>query len=301
MADKPEPNQSPVDSSIYDIKATPETVAFMKSMTGIQSDDKLRAHILDVQAKAYSVCRSLSLHRHTQLPKQVLEVGQRGGALLMEVGCCFGLDMRRVVVDGFPVKQIIASDLRAELWELGHVLCRSTPESFPVTFLAGDVFDPEFLSPLRSETDHKAPLDLPGISTLNALKGRVHAIYAKSIFHLFNEEQQYQLAHALGSLLSHESGSVIFGSHVGDEHKGLITHKAVAGKESTFSHSPSSWKELWSESLPTDPLDENAQGKEKLEHPVFRYGEVRVEASIRHVKAGGGIEGYLMDWSITRL
>jgi len=58
--------------------------------------------------------------------KDVLKLGQeRKGATLLDVGCCFGNDVRKVAADGFPVEQIIASDLKREFWDLGHVLFRS--------------------------------------------------------------------------------------------------------------------------------------------------------------------------------
>lgn len=107
------------------------------------------------------------------------------------------------------MKQIIASDLNTgeecvicflctthegfetngpilllEFWEFGHVLCRSTPESFPVTFLAGDALDPEFLSPILYEVETRPPLDLARNRTLNALKGKCSVIYARSFFHV---------------------------------------------------------------------------------------------------------------------
>jgi len=39
------------DTSLYN--PTPEETAFFKAQTGIDNDDELKRHILDVQAKAY--------------------------------------------------------------------------------------------------------------------------------------------------------------------------------------------------------------------------------------------------------
>lgn len=114
--------------------------------------------------------------------------------------------------------------------------------------------------------------------------------------------QQYQLAHALGSLLSPEKGSVIFGCHAGNTEKGLVAHKKIAGKESTFFHSPSSWEELWCETSLADPRGGMARwGEDTLERPVFLFGEVRVETSLKFASSGSGMQGYYMDWSVTRL
>jgi hypothetical protein len=88
--------------------------------------------------------------------------------------------------------------------------------------------------------------DLRSLTSLNPLHGRVFAIHASAIFHLFGEEKQLHLARALAGLLSPEPGSMIFGAHIGvDEKKGFepsITHR---GHHRMWCHSPESWTELW--------------------------------------------------------
>ena len=44
-----------LDERFYDL--TDEERAFFKQQTGIQDDDELKTHILQVQAEAYKVCR----------------------------------------------------------------------------------------------------------------------------------------------------------------------------------------------------------------------------------------------------
>ena len=156
--------------------------------------------------------------------EDVLKLGrEREGALLLDIGCCctslrhcvlcenpacqlsVGDDARKAALDGFPAKQIVASDLRRgennllfssfsfshsifnpwpELWDLGHVLFRSSPKSFPATFLAGDALDPAFLSPFTSGAEPLKEVNLSNISTLNDLHGKVSAIWAASFFHV---------------------------------------------------------------------------------------------------------------------
>ena len=114
-----------------------------------------------------------------------------------------GHDARKAALDGFPVKQIIVSDVRqgenskclfslaslqrsvfewwSELWDLGHVLFRSSPDSFPATFVNGDVFD---LSPFTSGSQLPTEVNVSNITTLNVLHGKVSAIWASSLFHV---------------------------------------------------------------------------------------------------------------------
>jgi hypothetical protein len=48
----------PLDENLYNLR--PQDAAFYKELTGIKDDAALKQHILDVQAKAYKVSRSLN-------------------------------------------------------------------------------------------------------------------------------------------------------------------------------------------------------------------------------------------------
>ncbi|KAF8558297.1 hypothetical protein OG21DRAFT_1595447 [Imleria badia] len=300
-----------LDPSLYALGT--ESLAFFKSTTGIHDDDELKEHILNVQAQAYAVApypciRSFNFTRLkiSKMPayKDVLKLGkEREGALLLDIGCCFGNDARKAALDGFPAKQIVASDLRRELWDLGHVLFRSSPESFPATFVAGDILDPAFLSPFTSGMEPLTEVNLSNISTLNDLRGKVSAIWATAFFHLFSEKKQCQLAHALGSLLSPESGSIIFGSHVALPNKCVLTEKISDKDVRMFCHDPDSWKEMWVGSTAqsitgVDPADD-AGG---LDAAVFAPNSVKLASTLIPVKSEAGESGlWLLVWSITRV
>ncbi|KAG1870346.1 hypothetical protein C8R48DRAFT_789353 [Suillus tomentosus] len=217
-----------VDTSLYSLSS--EQAEFFKAQTGIDDDEDLKRHILEVQAKAYKASHSqwtsLSL---SNLPvyEHILELGRkRPDAVLLDIGCCFGTDGRKAAADGFPAKNIIASDLfNGNIFspcEQSFLLTNSmyrvsptkprtfkmTPASYPGCFLPGDVFDPAFLS-IAAPTDDvsTAPaIDLSALKSLNPLHGRISVISAISFFHLFNEEKQFLVAKALAGLLSAQSG-----------------------------------------------------------------------------------------------
>lgn len=233
---------------------------------------------------------SCSLVRNTRLKAyrlpaypDLIKLGkERKGALFLDIGCCVGNDVRKTVADGYPADQIIASDLKAgmctprgstrhprshrsclaEFWDIGHKLFNSTQETFPVKFLAGDVFDKDFLAPAPIATTPPASPapDIPGLKSLTPLHGRLSAIHASSFFHLFNEEKQAELAHLLGSLLSPEPGSMIFGMHGARPERGTHSVRFGSGEAvvDMFSHGPESWKALW----------EDVFGKDKVEVQV---------------------------------
>ncbi|KAI9059640.1 hypothetical protein FKP32DRAFT_1129713 [Trametes sanguinea] len=287
--------QFPLDDKLYSLSG--DELKFMQVHTGIMDEEELKRHIMEVQAAAYTIypypCIRAFRFVQFKLPKlrgyeDLLKMGKaRPGSLLLDVGCCFGNDVRCAASDGFPVDQIIATDLHPEFWRLGHKLFRSTSESFPVKFISGDIIDPAHIAiiPPAYSSPEGPPPDFSTLTSLNPLRGRVSIIHASSFFHLFDEEKQAHIARALGALLSPEPGSMILGMHGANSQKGLdsITY-GVDGKATfhLFSHSPESWTDLW------DGL-------------VFKKGTVKVEASLME-RAGMGDRKFLfLHWCVTRL
>ncbi|KAG1835393.1 hypothetical protein DFJ58DRAFT_719276 [Suillus subalutaceus] len=279
-----------VDTSLYGLSS--EEAAFFKAQIGIDDDEDLKRHILEVQTKAYKIAPYPCIHRYNFLRmnmsrypvyEHILKLGrERSDAVLLDLGCCFGVDARKAAADGFPAKNIIASDIKNEFLELSHELFRTTPTSYPGCLLPGDVFDPAFLSIAARPNDICSALaiDLSSLKSLNPLHGRISAINATSLFHIFTEDKQLHLARALAGLLSAQPGSVICGSQVGSLEKGMAA--TVWGPEHRlFVHSPKSWTSLW-------------------DGEVFEKGSVKVETElVKHVIRG--VEFFTMGWSVVRL
>ncbi|KAJ6545862.1 hypothetical protein DFH09DRAFT_1172134 [Mycena vulgaris] len=156
----------PLDESLY--KPDDVALTLIAEESGIRDPDALRKHILAVQAKAYDLCPytciclfTFTRARISALPvyPHVLQLArERTGAILLDLGCCFGIDVRTAARDGFPAKNILASDLRSDFWNIGHQLFRSAPATCPIAFLAGDAFNPNFLEPAAPVS---APLEVP--------------------------------------------------------------------------------------------------------------------------------------------
>ena len=178
----------------------------------------------------------------------------------------------------------------SDFWEYGHQLFRSTPETFPLAFIPGDVFDPAFISlrgPFLSMADVEGTVTPPlnTLSSLIPLQGKISAIHISSFFHLFPEDRQLQLAKIVSSLISPEKGSVIFGQHVGLPVKGLrFENKDNPVKR--FCHSPESWTQMWVE----DVFD----GKD-------RDGNDRVKVETELISSADSEKFWLLKWSVTRL
>ncbi|KAF7316915.1 hypothetical protein HMN09_00425600 [Mycena chlorophos] len=271
-----------------------DELAFLKSETGFEDETELKQHLVDIQRKALAIydypCirrfgfAKLKISKSKSAYEHVLRlVRNNPKAILLDIGCCFGNDLRKIASDGFPAEHMVANDLRGEFWDLGHELFKSTPQSFPVTFLAGDIFDDDFLRlapPLTPEpTDLAAPL--PSISSLNDLRGRVSVVHSASLFHLFAEAKQLELARKLAGLLSTSHGSIIFGCHAALPTKGFT--EASKGKY-IFCHSPETWRAMW-------------------EDEVFDKGSVEVRTTLRYVGKvlNENTDFYMMFWSVKRI
>ncbi|EMD41570.1 hypothetical protein CERSUDRAFT_110118 [Gelatoporia subvermispora B] len=276
-------------------------LAFLQEQTGIQDTEELKQHVIAVQKKALKVfpygCIQQFSFTRLQIGRQpkysyVLKMGkERAGAIFLDIGCAFGTDVRQVILDGYPVENVVASDIQSEFWQIGLELYRSTPETFPVPFVAGDAFDTTFLAPVAPFTaPPPAPRpDLRTLTTLTPLLGHVSFIHAFALFHLFDEAKQAQLARALAGLLSPEPGSMIFGGHSGRPEKGLCTEAGTRRGWYMFCHSPESWKELWDgQVFPKGTVD------------VDSYLVERPRSNV-DPNAAEDARFYLMVWTVTRL
>ncbi|KAG1760761.1 hypothetical protein EDD22DRAFT_899655 [Suillus occidentalis] len=273
----------PLDPNLYGLD--PDALEFFQQQTGITEEDDLKRHILAVQAKAFEVApypciysfrfTRLRMSRHPKY-QSVLQLGRdRKSPLFLDLGCCLGNDARKAVADGWPITGMISTDLRQELWDLGHVLFQSTPTSFPSQFIAGDCLDPGFLS---SESGHmrRSPPDLSSPASLINLHGELTAIHASSIFHLFTAEQQASLVRAVAALLSPVPGSIAFGSHVGLPKQGTIQEETLGMTVEMYCYDPESWNKLWKDA-----------------------GPFKTEAVLKEVIAPNGEIGWVMFWSAT--
>ncbi|KAK0219998.1 hypothetical protein IW262DRAFT_994318 [Armillaria fumosa] len=285
-----------LDPTLYALAE--DEAAFFKAQTGIEDDVALKNHNFTVQEEAYKVhpypCirgfafAKLKISRQPYY-QQFLDLPKnRKGAIYADIGCCFGNDPRKAIVDGYPVDQVIASDLHPEFWELGHKLFKTTAETFPARFIPQDIFQ------LKGLTKEGVPLSVPNISQVQSLadlRGNISAIHTSAFFHLFDEEGQFEIAKIMAALLSSEPGSMIFGVHGGQPEKGIREVGSNSSRRhGMFCHSPESWRALW-------------------DGEIFPKGSVRVDAFLHagernrnHLDTvDSGVKSYHLVWCVTLL
>ncbi|GAB1518554.1 hypothetical protein RhiTH_001615 [Rhizoctonia solani] len=250
-----------LDESLYDLDAN--ELRFFQLATDIRDPAEIKQHILSIQAEAFKA----EEERNTD-------------------NVLVGNDARKAALDGYPLENIVATDLRRDFWDLGFKLFKDDPALFPVPFLEGDIFSSQLL-----DLDAPRPTErpkVPHLKTLTELLGRVSIIHASAFFHLFSEENQKKLAERCVALLNMEPGSTIFGSHNGAPEPGVYTGIGAPDRE-MFCHSPESWRKLWME--------------------LFGDRRINVMATLEGGEAGAKLVGpslprrekYAMIWSVVVL
>lgn len=159
---------------------------------------------------------------------QRLKEGQK----LLDVGCCFGADVRKVIYDGAPAENCFGSDLSRVYLELGYELFNDG-DRMRGQFMVADIFKLDE----EPRDDH---------AELNALKGDIDIIYASSFFHLFSRAGQIKLGTILVSILRPMPGSLLVGRQAGTIKAGERTEAALDGGPQ-FRHDVESFRQMWVE------------------------------------------------------
>lgn len=149
----------------------------------------------------------------------------RAGALVLDVGCCFGQDMRRLAVDsGADTSRWFGTDLNGELWDIGRDLFRDA-DQFKAGFIQGDLLD--LNSPLWTRSE---------------LRGKVDVMIACQVFHIFSWAQHIQVLSSVATRLS-KPGTVILG--LGIANVDAFEVKTQWGQN--YLHNVETFEKMWKE------------------------------------------------------
>ncbi|KAH9852583.1 hypothetical protein C2E23DRAFT_826204 [Lenzites betulinus] len=239
----------PLDAALLHLSDT--ELAFLRSAI-TEDEEQLKKIVSDVQARAYAkypypcirAFHFVNLMMETNdIYLAVLEAGKKDPThLFLDLGCCMGTDVRKLVHDGYPAAQVLGCDLRPEYIALGHELFADADRS-PVRFFTSNVFD---LSPAPAAEDGAQLMSIldpsAAISDLAQLRGALTYVYTGALFHLFDEETQLGLARRVAVLLWRSRGAVVFGRHQGLREAGYIDDHLGRTR---YGHSETSWPRLW--------------------------------------------------------
>ncbi|KAF9692920.1 hypothetical protein EKO04_009244 [Ascochyta lentis] len=208
----------------------PKTKELFETYSKVPSDEVV-AHITQIRNKAFKVfpypCLghwgflNLSIQKSAAYDEVLQRI--KGGEQYLDIGCCVGQDIRKLVYDGAPSENTHASDLKGQFWDIGYDLFLDKT-SLKTTFIEADVFDNE--------------------SGLQQLAGKLDILHAASFFHLFDWDGQVAAAKKIVALLNPTSDSLILGRQAGRSEAGDFTAQ-VEQTKSRYWHNPESWAQLW--------------------------------------------------------
>ncbi|KAI5201649.1 hypothetical protein E4T39_05161 [Aureobasidium subglaciale] len=211
----------------------PQARSVLETYCKIPSDEVV-SHVLNIRDKAWEVFPypCIGQFRFLDMPlggfhayPEIVRRLKSGSERYLDLGCCFGQDIRRLVTDGVPDEALIGSDLHQGFLDLGYSLFKDEGR-LKSEFIAADVFESE--------------------SALTPLEGKIDIIHASSFFHLFGYEGQKKIARRVVQLLKPQKDSLLVGRQVGN----INAHEeesSASGSGNMFLQNVDSWKQMWSE------------------------------------------------------
>ncbi|MCJ1400977.1 hypothetical protein MMC11_004188 [Xylographa trunciseda] len=209
----------------------PSARSFYLSYSGI-SDDKLDAHLHSIRERAWNTKPYPCLGQWAFLSPRIsrspayteILAKVKGGASILDLGCCLGQDLRFLAAEGAPTDEMYASDLVPEFWNLGYELFRDKGK-FKARFYNADIFDRE--------------------SSLQALDGRMDIVYLGAFLHLFDWNQQLEALKAVIKLS--KVGTIVAGRQIGHVRGTEISTSSKNDTKTYFLHNPETMARLWVE------------------------------------------------------
>lgn len=165
----------------------------------------------------------LTLRTHP-LYDEIVKRLKAPGTAYLDIGCCFGQDLRQLVLNGVPAENLTGLDIEGALMEQGYELFldRQTLQS---RFVVADVFK------ATSQGGEWADMEKRGVDVL----------HCSAFFHLFPLENQVRAARQIAKLV--KKGGVILGRQIGSVKPGNLP--AIQEGSSSYRHSVETFGDLW--------------------------------------------------------
>ncbi|CAI7598061.1 unnamed protein product [Penicillium pancosmium] len=145
------------------------------------------------------------------------------GETFLDLGCCFGQDIRKLVADGASSDNLLGADTEGRFADLGYDLFKDSG-TLKARFYTQSIFDEVFLPEWH---------------------GKVDVIYLGSFLHLFDFEKQKIVVSQLTKLLRRKKGSLVFGRNLGADQGGAFRMNALGWD--LYRHSEQTIRKLWAE------------------------------------------------------
>lgn len=141
----------------------------------------------------------------------------------LDLGCCVGQDIRKLVFDGAPSENTYGSDLEKNFMDIGYDLFLDK-STLKTTFIPADIFDED--------------------SGLKQIEGEMDIVHAASFLHLFDEQGQHKACKRITKLLKSKPGSLFIGRQIGNVESGIFVGTIDPSKQ-RYRHNAESFANLW--------------------------------------------------------
>ncbi|KAI0149576.1 hypothetical protein GGR57DRAFT_504753 [Xylariaceae sp. FL1272] len=167
----------------------------------------------------------------------------RGGATFLDVGCCLGQDIRKLVFDGVPADNVVGAELRQGYIDLGYELFRDR-----------DI--------LPSEMYQANVLDELTVAPWPKLQGRFDVVNFSFVLHCFSrDEQVVMFERGIAALKERTLGTTIMGLASG-AHEATVS---MWNGKGVYIHNPESFRSLIEE------VEEKTDTKWQVEVELDNY------------------------------
>jgi len=240
----------------------PEMQHLLETYSGIPRE-KIIPHIEEIRDKAwrtrpYPCVGSYAFLATPMLQTPLLEAlvtRLQNGEKLIDLGTCFGQELRILASAGAPTENMFALDLVSEFWTLSFELFRDR-DKMKAHFIKED-----FMS-----TVDALPAQDVG---LRRLEGKVNIIHAGYFFHLFGWDDQIK---ALVNVVRlSQSGTTLVGHQIGRATAVEVTTPWKNGERKAFYHNNDSWSMIWEE------VQKKTDTKWQVECECIELGEFGLE------------------------
>jgi SAM-dependent methyltransferase len=305
MSEEPSLRENKPSPRLYEatLKSVPAALSTLLREYSDIPVDAQRAHITRIRDEAYEkypypclgrwrfLDLDLSSHPlyHTEiLPALTAKEGNQKDSAgadadweFLDLGCCLGQDIRKLIFDGADPSRLLGADLRPEFIDIGYSLFRDK-DTFPPSHFGApaDVFDFSPSSPLAQ------------------LDGKVGILHACAVFHLFDLDGQKTFAQRVLRLLSPRRKKVLL---VGGQAANI--NAGVWGEDRPrYRHNEDSWQRFWEEAVSEKEWIDKVQGVEVesvLEARTFGSGDKTSDSNTTQRQIGALDEGFRwMKWSV---
>ncbi|KAI8358535.1 S-adenosyl-L-methionine-dependent methyltransferase [Blakeslea trispora] len=126
------------------------------------------------------------------LSKGKKELEKGGSPYFLDVGCCTGTDLRKLLVDGYPKDFLLGMDVEQSYIDCGYKLFKDDPKTCSIRFIVNDLFS---------------------LDDSHSLCHSISIVHAGSVFHLFPDYET--IARFLGKIIMLlKPNGVLVGGHV---------------------------------------------------------------------------------------